>query len=151
MSKATDSTDESAESFQPVSLDERLRAGDAPKFVYRGHTISINEVHALTYGLVGLPIGALLHNSFDTALWLAVIVMFVAFGLLRVGRDRERYLDHCHTHASSHQQPDASRVEQTERSALAIATVRHEPHYFLASFVGWLVGGYLLPVIVGLV
>ena len=42
---------------QPSDNEERMEAGDAEKFAPYGHSISINELHAIAIGFSGIVIG----------------------------------------------------------------------------------------------
>lgn len=94
---------------QPRGLRERITAGDGPKFSPFGHSITINEFHAVVLGFSGLLIGfSVPHLGF-------ALPAYAILGVPRLG-------------SLSHDDPEY-------KKPIGLRTVRHEPWWMLSSYI----------------
>lgn len=101
---------------QPSDLKQRLQRGDATLVRAFGHPISVNEVHATALGLIGVIAGALiLVGGYEAALSLSVVLL----GYAVLGRPALQSLDHDHP----------------AYKTIGHKTIKHEPWYFVGSYV----------------
>jgi len=120
---------------------ERLRKGDKIKFQPFGWPVTVNEVHAVKYGVIGLPVGLLyLMHPFE-AIIITVSLISFSFGLrlpyANIEVDRLQI---------DMEEQDSEKVDVSmgqKWPPLAILTIRHEPHYFIF--------GYLLSFAIGVI
>lgn len=107
---------------QPADPEDRLREGDRGLIEPFGHEVTVNEVHALVLGTAGFLVATTV-DPLDSLLTVA----FVAYA---VGGTP--------TFASlPHTDPEYDK-------SIGLKTIKHEPWYFLGSYLPSYVVGYWL-------
>lgn len=94
---------------QPEDVDDRIREGDRKLVAIAGHPVTVNEWHAFKYGFPGVFVGMLYTVEPFEAIAISVVACAVALGFRAVSKEK------C-------------------GKVFAIATIRHEPHYFIGAY-----------------
>ena len=124
---------------QPETKRERIRAGDATKLrlpylglrplEVRWHPVSVNEIHAVVIGAAAGVVSALAWRAGEPDL--TVMLVFVLSGYAILGKPVGESMRH----------EDPEYCEGSNRASIAVKTIRHEPWWFLAPFIGVLLLG----------
>lgn len=109
---------------QPQDDEERLEEGDSVKFKPFGHPVTINEIHAVELGLVGLIVGMAYAAGFEIeALGATTLLIGLALGIKRIPDEQD---------------------DEDEGMSIAIKTKRREPWWFITSYIANFVGGIII-------
>lgn len=112
---------------QPDSVDDRIDEGDKAKFKPFGHPITANEIHAVGLGLLGLFLGLTYSVGYTRlAIFTSLFLLAGAIGIKGLLGDKFKRL-----------------------STIAVETKRHEPWWFIGSFIINFILGTHLPSILG--
>lgn len=99
-------------SKQPKETEERLEEGDKVKFRPFGHPITVNEIHAVQLGVVGLFAGLAYSTGMEKeALGASALLIGMAFGVRGLPND-----------------------QKDGKLPIAFETKRHEPWWFTMSY-----------------
>lgn len=103
---------DSPELSQPDSARSRLRAGDVALIRIFDHPVTVNETHAALLGTSGFVVGSF-HDSMFASVASIILILYALFG---------------------HPRFESLAHDATEYG-IGIRTVRHEPWWFLSSYV----------------